>query len=345
MSSPAAPLIEYLLQPLSQWLRDPATEDIAINQPGKAFIRHHGAWEGVDIPLSLDDLEELAILAGSLRKQEVGVLSPLCATELPAGERLQICLPPAVEAGRISLTIRVHEQDVAPISDIPKRYKVNNWNKPKSHRGGRNTAEALAAYDSGDFQVFLEAAVKARLNVLMCGATGAGKTTLSKTVISAIPHTKRLITIEDTIELKILQPNVVRLLYSKDDLSGTNITSEALVQAGMRMIPEIFLLQELRDDAAWSYLTAICSGHPGSITTIHGRSPADALRRLSLLVKSSEAGRSLEREDLISLFNSAIDIIIPLEKDDTVVPDIHDVWFAAAAHRRGESAGTLLAGA
>lgn len=342
MNSPAAPLIEYLLQPLSQWLRDPAVEDVAINQPGMAWVRHHGAWEGVEVPLSLDALEEISSLAAALRKQEVGPASPLCSTELPAGERLQICLPPAVEAGRISLTIRVHEQGVAPIEDIPKRYRIDGWNKPKSRRGGRNMAEALAAYDADDFQGFIAAAVKARLNVLMCGATGAGKTTLSKSVISAIPHTKRLITIEDTIELTILQPNVVRLLYSKDDLTGTNITSEALVQAGMRMIPDIFLLQELRDDAAWSYLTSICSGHPGSITTIHGRDPSDALRRLSLLVKSSQAGRSLERDDLISLFDSAIDIIIPLEKDDTVTPLVHDVWFAAEAQRRGVTAATLL---
>lgn len=342
MTSPAAPLLDYLLAPLTQWLRDPSVEDIAINQPGQAWVRHHGAWEGIKVPLSLDALEEIAILAGSLRKQEVGTLSPLCATELPGGERLQICLPPAVENGKVSLTIRVHEQDVAPLSDVHKRYRTENWNKRKSQRGGRNTSDALTAYDAHDFHGFLEAAVKARLNMLLCGSTGAGKTTLSKTIISAIPHTKRLITIEDTIELKLLQPNVVRLLYSKDDLSGTKIASEDLVQSGMRMIPDIFLLQELRDDAAWSYLTAICSGHPGSITTIHGRDPADALRRLALLVKSSEAGRGLERDDLISLITSSIDAIIPLEKDDDVLPLVHDVWFVADAQRRGESAATLL---
>src|ERR1700739_3454160 len=99
MSSPAAPLLEYLLQPLRPWLDDAATEDVAINAPGRAWVRHHGAWEGVEVPLSLDDLEEIAILAGSLRQQEVGPRSPLCATELPGGQRLQICVPPAVPNG------------------------------------------------------------------------------------------------------------------------------------------------------------------------------------------------------------------------------------------------------
>jgi type IV secretion system protein VirB11 len=342
MTSAAAPLLEYLLRPLARWLDDPAVEDVAINEPGKAWIRHHGAWEGVDVSLGLEDIEELAILAGSLRKQEVGAQSPLCATELPGGQRLQICMPPAVPNGTVSLTIRVHEQDVARLSEVKKRYKTDNWNKWSNQRGGRDLSAALAAYDNNDFPEFLHAAVKARLNGLLCGPTNAGKTTLSKTVISAIPHSRRMITVEDTIELKILQPNVVRLLYSKDDLGGAGINSEDLVQAGMRMNPDIFLLQELRDDAAWSYLTAICSGHPGSWTTIHGRDASDALRRLSLLVKSSEAGRGMEREDLITLISSSIDVIIPLEKDDSVIPRVHDVWFVADAARRSQTCADLL---
>jgi type IV secretion system protein VirB11 len=336
------PLLQHLLLPLAPWLEDPAVEDIAINQPENVWIRRLGAWERLDIPLSLDDLEEIAILAGSLRRQEVGSSSPLCATELPGGERLQIIFPPAVPSGSISLTIRVHEQNIALLSDIRRRYRTDNWNKRSRQRGGRNLAEALSAFAAADFAGFLEAAVKSRLNMLLCGATGAGKTTLSKSIISAIPHSRRLITVEDTIELDLLQPNVVRMLYSKDDLSGTQVAPEDLVQAGMRMMPDIFLLQELRDDAAWSYLTAVCSGHPGSITTIHGRDASDALRRLSLLIKGSPAGRAMDRDDLINLISASIDAIIPIERDDGVLPLIHDVWFVADAALRGESAADLL---
>ncbi len=342
MTSAAAPLLEYLLAPLRPWLDLTSVEDIAINEPGKAWVRHRGRWEGVEVPLGLDDLEELAILAGSLRRQEVGVLSPLCATELPGGERLQICMPPAVPSGTVSLTIRVHEQDVAPLSEINRRYLTNDWNKWSVQRRRRNLSEALAAYRAGDLHEFLDLAVKARLNGLLCGSTGAGKTTLSKTIVSAIPHSRRIVTVEDTLELKLLQPNVVRLLYSKDDLAGTDIEAEDLVQAGMRMNPDIFLLQELRDDAAWSYLTAICSGHPGSWTTIHGWDAADAIRRLSLLVKSSPAGRALERDDLLELIAASIDVVIPLEKDSGVLPRVHDVWFVADAAERGQTVADLL---
>lgn len=342
MTSEAARLLAHRLQPLAPWLEDGDVEDVVINRPEEAFIYHHGAWEPVETSLTLDDLEEIAFLAGALRKQEVGEHSPLCDTELPNGERLNICLPPAVPAGTAGLSIRVHEQDVSPTEDIPKRYRTDGWNKPTSQRGGRNLSRALAAYDAGDFQLFLEEGVAARLNMLVAGPTGAGKTTLSKTVVSAIPHSKRIITIEDTLELSLQQPNVLRLLYSKRDLTGVKISSEDLVQAGMRMRPDIFLLQELRDDAAWSYLTAVCAGHPGSITTIHGRDPADALRRLSLLVKSCEAGRAMEREDLISLISASIDVIIPLEKDSDIKPRVHDVWFVADAQRRDETAANLL---
>jgi type IV secretion system protein VirB11 len=92
MMSPAAPLLQHLLSPLGPWLQDPATEDIAVNRPGEAWIRQRGAWLRDEVELDGEALEEIAILAGSLRKQEVGALSPLCATELRDGERLQICL-------------------------------------------------------------------------------------------------------------------------------------------------------------------------------------------------------------------------------------------------------------
>ena len=118
MTSPAAPLLQYLMQPLALWLDDDATEDIAINEPGRAWVRHRGVWDAVELPLTVADLEDIAVLAGSLRRQEVAPLALLCATELPGGERLQICIPPCVPQGTVALSIRKPEQGVAPISEI-----------------------------------------------------------------------------------------------------------------------------------------------------------------------------------------------------------------------------------
>ena len=166
-------------------------------------------------------------------------------------------------------------------------------------------------------------------------------TTLSKSIIGEIGNDERLITIEDTLELKIIQPNVVRLLYSKDDLSGTKVSPEDLLQASLRLRPDRVLLQELRDDAAWTYLTSICAGHPGSCTTIHGRDAADAFRRLFLLVKGSEAGRALERETIIELISTAIDVVVPLYRQDGAV-NLGAVWFVADRIRAGETAAHIM---
>ena len=343
IESPAAPLLRCLLYPIEPWLSDPATEEIAINRPCEAWVRQRGCFARHDVPLDLAALEEIAVLAGSLRRQEVGPATPLCATELPGGERLQICLPPAVPVGTVSLTIRKPGETVAPISAVGSRYRVDGWNSWKRRNQERDHGGLLELFDSGDIEAFLAAAVRSRLTTLLCGATGSGKTTMSKTLISAIDPAERIIAIEDTLELVISQPNHVRLLYSKDNLSGASIDAEALLQASLRMRPDRVLLQELRDDAAWTYVNEVVSGHPGSITTIHGADAPQAFKRLFALVKGSAKGARWDDRTLIDLLAAAVDLIIPFENSGATYR-IGEVWFAADATRRGETAADLLRG-
>src|ERR1700692_3602674 len=128
MPSEAAPQLRHLLRPILHWLDDPATEEIAINKPGEVFIRQKGVFAPYDLALDYDDLEDISILAGALRRQDVGPRSPLCATELPGGERLQICMPPAVPPGTFSITIRKPGHAVAPLDSLARRYRVAGWN-------------------------------------------------------------------------------------------------------------------------------------------------------------------------------------------------------------------------
>jgi type IV secretion system protein VirB11 len=342
VTSPAAPLLEFLLKPLAPWLDSCETEDIAIQRPGEAWVRQRGAWVREDVPLDLAALEEIAILAASLRKQEVGHLSPLCATELPNGERLQICIPPTVPTGSLSLTVRKPSADLPPLSEVRHRYRSEDWQRWRRFRAGRDMIELLAIFDSGDLEAFLQAAVHARLNILMTGATGSGKTTLAKLAMTAIDHSERIIVIEDSLELVLRQPNNVRLLYSKGDLSGVAINAESLLEASLRMRPDRILLQELREEqAAWVYAHQVVSGHPGSITTIHGHDAPAAFTRLFALCKGSEQGRGFDGKTIIDLLSSAVDLIIPLESRDGVF-SIGTAWFVADAARRGESAADLL---
>ena len=339
--SSAAPLLRFLLAPIGQWLADPATEEVAINRPGEAWVRQRGRFERHHVSLDYTDLEDIAVLAGSLRQQDVGPASPLCSTELPGGERLQICIPPVVPHGTVSLTIRKPGATVAPIASVRVRYQLDGWNQWKRRREHRDHGPLLALFDAGDIEGFLAAAVRARLTVLLCGATGSGKTTMSKTLIAAIDPAERIITIEDTLELVVPQPNHVRLLYSKDGLSIANIGPEQLLQASLRMRPDRVLLQELRDDAAWTYVNEVVSGHPGSITTIHGAHADQAFKRLFALVKGSAKGAQWDDRTLCDLLTSAVDLIIPFRNDGSVY-GIGEVWFAGDAARRGETAADLL---
>jgi hypothetical protein len=183
-------------------------------------VRQRGRFTRHEIPLGLDELEDIAILSAALRRQDIGTSTPLCATELPDGQRLQICLAPAMPHGTISLSIRRPGTEVMPIGDVTRRYDTRDWNKWKRRREARDNSELLALYDAGDIDAFFAAAVHARLTILLAGATGAGKTFPSKSLITEIDPSERIITIEDTLELIIPQPNHVRLLYSKDGLSG-----------------------------------------------------------------------------------------------------------------------------
>ena len=343
MVGEAALQLNFLMKPLSPWLDDPATEELCINRPRELFVRQRGAFRAEPAPLEYPDLEDIATLAGALRKQDVGPRNPLCATELPGGERLQICMPPAVPAGTLSMTIRKPGSSVSPLAAVTERYQAPQWNQWNGRREAmlRDYGALLALYDAGDLHPFLEKCVTSRLTILLCGATGSGKTTMSKTLIGAIPMSERLITIEDTLELVLPQPNHVRLLYAKDNIGLSRVTAELLLQASLRMKPDRILLQELRDDAAWTYINEVVSGHPGSITTIHGRNPEQAFKRLFALVKGSPQGGQWDDRTLIDFLSSAVDVIIPFHNEGTLY-EIGEVWFAPDAARRGETAAKLL---
>jgi len=126
-----------------------ATEELAINKPGELFVRQRGSFSKYSVDFSYDDLEDIAILAGALRKQDVGPQNPLCSTELPNGERLQICLPPTVPSGTVSLTIRRPSFSVADLGSVGSRYKTSGWNKwnQRQERSHKDHGSVLTEYD------------------------------------------------------------------------------------------------------------------------------------------------------------------------------------------------------
>ncbi len=175
----------------------------------------------------------------------------------------------------------------------------------------RSDAALAELLKAGRWEDFLRAAVQARKNIIVSGATGSGKTTLTKALLLEIPADERLLTLEDAAELRLDgHPNAVRLFYSKDEQGLARVTPKKLLEACLRMRPDRILLAELRSDEAYYYLRNVNSGHPGSITSVHASSAMLAFEQLTLLVKESAGGRDLSREDIKSLLRQLVDVVV-----------------------------------
>lgn len=343
MSTPqsaAPPILADMLAALP-WLQDAAVEEVCLNRPGEAFVLARGEWTRHAAPLDLDDLIDLAVLAGACRRQDIDPARPLLSVEIHVPQqgrlRLQAVIPPAVPEGTASLTFRRAGSHVHGLASVLDRYDTSGWNTWSSTRRARwDRADLLSLYDSGDLVGFLHAAVVNRLNILLVGATGAGKTTLSETLLTALPARERILTIEDTLELAITNPNAVRLLYSKGAQGETAVTVQELLEAGMRMRPDRLIVGELRDpEPAWTYVNQAMTGHPGSITTVHGATAADGARRIYALAGSAAA---CEDDKLRMLMRDVVDLVIPCQlSPQTGRRVIREVWFSEEAARRGRS--------
>jgi len=341
----AARQLRYLLEPLSQWLSNPAVDEIAINRPEEAYVRQAGRFCRHAVQLDYDDLYDIAVLAGALNQQNVGAELPLLAADLPGGERLQAVLPPCVPPGTVSLTIRRHAPEVAALRQATRRYALGRWNRWQDRRAAQRAdyARLLAAFDSGEIIHFFEEVVRLKCNVILCGHTGSGKTTFLKTLVSVIHPNERIITIENALELSIVnQPNHVRLLYSHGHQGVAQVTQKALLEAFLRMRPDRGLIGELRDpDAAYIYVSECMTGHPGSPSTIHGRNANQAAIRLFNLFRASPEGRSYSDEMIIAQLGMAVDVIVPFRETEGQY-EIGEVWLGADADRRGKSFRELL---
>jgi type IV secretion system protein VirB11 len=154
--------------------------------------------------------------------------------------------------------------------------------------------------------------VRGRRNILIAGGTSSGKTTLLNALIKEIPADERLIFIEDTPELRFGHENAVGLVAVKGTLGEAAVTTDDLLQAALRMRPDRIVLGEVRGAEAYTFLRAVNTGHPGSITTIHADSPAGAIEQLALIILQS--GVQLRREDIVRYILGVVDAIVHLER-------------------------------
>lgn len=328
--NPAAAQLRYLLQPLDPFLDDPKAEDIYVNEPGRVLVRRGATTTGYDVPsLDLDTLEDIAILAGALRKQDVGREMPLLGTELPGGQRLQAVLPPKVASGLISLTIR-RPNDAAPNLDMLEAGGLFRETRNKPATLSRNDQELLTLYRAGDWRPFFGGCVRSRKTMAAVGEVGSGKTYTTMAFLQEIPAEERVATIEDTAEWnKLNHPNRVAMFYAKAEKNGAT----DCLEAALRMGPQWVCLQELRDKSAWAFLRALMSGHSG-ITTWHARSATEAFDAVALMVKQSEAGAGMQTDDISRLLRGYIDVVVHCVRDGSRF-SMSEVWFSVDQLDRG----------
>ena len=309
-------ILDHAVLPLRRFLDDDDVTEVVINEPEIIGVERRGGWIWErESALTLESLNQLARAAAAFTSQDVSRETPICSTIFPTGERVQLVLPPVVPDGTVSITVRKPSTKTMSMADFEASGLFADT-KVASKRVSSVEERLQGLLHSGRHVEFFELAVSSRLNILISGATGSGKTTFSKGLIKLIPENERLLTIEDTRELVVPHKNVVHMIYSKDGTGTAKVTAKELLESALRMRPDRILLQELRDGTAFFYLRNVNSGHPGSITTIHADSAELAFEQLTLLVKESEGGADLARDDIRALLKILVDVVVQMKKVD-----------------------------
>ncbi|MCM2329982.1 pilus assembly protein CpaF [Geopseudomonas sagittaria] len=280
------------LGPLEPLLADSTVSDILINGAKSVYVERFGKLQRTDVHFR-DDAHLLNIIDRivSALGRRIDESSPLVDARLKDGSRVNAIIPPLAIDGP-SMSIR--------------RFAVDLLNTESLIERGTLTA-AIA--------LVLKAIVRGRMNVLVSGGTGTGKTTMLNVLSSFIPHNERIVTIEDSAELQLQQPHVVRLETRPPNIEGRGeVNQRELVRNSLRMRPDRIVIGEVRGAEALDMLAAMNTGHDGSLTTIHANTPRDALGRIENMVAMT--GATFPIKALRQQIASAIDVVVQLERQE-----------------------------
>lgn len=276
------------LGPLSPLMSDATVADILVNGPHQVFVERQGVLELTDVRFHDDDhlMQTIERILSSVGRR-VDISSPMVDSRLPDGSRVNVIIPPLSVRGPV-LSIRRFMSDVLQMKDLII--------------GGSLTSEAAD---------FIEKAIHARLNIIISGGTGTGKTTMLNCLARSIPENQRVITVEDTAELQLRHPHLVSLEARPSNTEGQGtINIRDLVRNTLRMRPDRIIVGEVRGGEALDMLQAMNTGHDGSLATLHSNSPRDTLSRLETMMMM--ANLELPQRVLREQIGSALNLIVHL---------------------------------
>jgi pilus assembly protein CpaF len=274
------------LGPLEPLLADPTISDILVNSPQNIYIERRGKLERTDVTFKDDEhlMRVIERIVSSVGRR-IDESSPMVDARLSDGSRVNAIIPPLSLDGPV-LSIR--------------RFGAEPLRMSKLIEIGALTK---------DIADMFEMCVSARLNVLISGGTGAGKTTLLNALSAYIPEEQRIVTIEDSAELQLQQPHVVRLETRPPNIEGRGeVTQRDLVKNALRMRPDRIVIGEVRGGEAIDMLQAMNTGHDGSLTTVHANTPRDALARLETMIQMT--GMKLSERAMRQQIASALNLVI-----------------------------------
>lgn len=303
------------LAPLAAFLDRSDITDIFINRPGELWVETiGGGTERHEAPeLTEVALARLSRQVASHSAQGISREHPLLAASLPDGSRVQIALPPATR-GEIAIAIRKHVASGMSLDEFVVLDAPDGQSPGPDHAvsvaGGRGTQ--VLEDRSGDAGAFLRTAVQQRKNILISGGTSSGKTTLLNALIQEVPQDERLILIEDAPELRLSHANSVGLIAARSALGEAQISTDDLLIASLRMRPDRIIMGELRGREVETFLRAINTGHPGSLSTIHADSPQRAIDQMALILML--AGSSMSWENVVDYIYQSINVIVQVER-------------------------------